>query len=258
MKKGCLLALLVGAALIGGIIFVAFQATKGVVKGADDFLALVGQGKLDEAYASTSAGLRKAQDRQTFERQVKTLGLDGYASSTWNSRSVENEVGKVEGTVETRSGTKVPLTMQLVKEDGTWKVLSFASRGSETKAPLPGDDEAKRLARESLVAFAEGVRTKDFTAFHGSISALWKAQASADDLKTKFESLAGSGLDFSGVKDATPVLDKPPAIDADGVLVIEGYVPGVPAGGAKTDFALKYVYEHPEWKLAGIRVRPVE
>jgi len=255
MKKGCLLALLLGAALIGGIIFVAFQATKGAVKGADDFLALVGSGKLDDAYASTATGLKKAHDRATFEQQVRALGLDGYVSSSWASRSVENDTGKVEGTVETKASGRVPLTIQLVKEDGAWKVLSFGRTGATAAAPMPKDDDLKRLVTATLGSFADAVKAKDFTAFHGQIAAAWKKQVKPEELKDVFGTFLEREIDLTGVKGEAPVFDKPTAIGANGVLAVSGYVPGVPAAEARTEFELEYAYEHPDWKLVGINVR---
>jgi hypothetical protein len=47
------------------------------------------------------------------------------------------------------------------------------------------------------------------------------------------------------------VFDEPPAIGEDGILTLAGHVPTTPL---RVLFNLRYRYEHPAWKLMGIRV----
>ena len=256
MKKGCLIALGVGVVLVAAILLFVFGLTHGAVKSADDFLAQIGAGKIEAAYQETSATLRKQQTLASFEQTVKELGLTDYASAFWSSREVKNDRAHLEGSVTTRAGGKVPLTMELVKEADGWKVLFLSAprAGVTTEKAgktLPTDEASRRLALESLLAFNQAVRNRDFTPFHQQISRLWQEQITPQKLNEIFAEFIDKQIDFSSIKEVDPILTEAPAIDSDGVLILEGYYPIRPA---KVHFRLKYIYEHPAWKLLGIKV----
>ncbi len=115
MKKGmwigCGLAALVGVVLCGGFLTLVaggvwgfFALTQPVADGAGDFLSLLAQDKIPEAYASAGGVLRAQNDEASFPFAVKKLGLTDYVSSSWNKRNISNQSGPVEGTVTTKSG----------------------------------------------------------------------------------------------------------------------------------------------------------
>ena len=52
-------------------------------------------------------------------RQGKLAGNQG---TFWHSRKVEGDEGDLEGTLELSGGTKLPLTVNLVKEKGDWRI----------------------------------------------------------------------------------------------------------------------------------------
>jgi len=57
--------------------------------------------------------------------------------------------------------------------------------------------------------------------------------------------------EFGDIKEVSPVLDEAPIIDNDGILIVSGYFP---TQRMNLKFILRYIYEHPEWKLFGVRV----
>ena len=145
MKKGwligCGVAILVIALCAGlGTMFVAgiFGLTQPVVDASNEFLALLGQGKIGEAYASTADGFRAQQDESSFTAAVKQLGLTEYASASWQSREINNNEGSVEGTVTTKGGGTKPIAIRLVKENGKWKVVSVRYGGVDLATSRPG------------------------------------------------------------------------------------------------------------------------
>src|SRR5262249_8810522 len=77
-----------------------------------------------QAYLSTAKALRAQQDEASFTKAVRGLGLTEYASVSWHQRRIDNDQGRLEGAVTTKQGGVIPVTLTLVKEDGTWKVLS--------------------------------------------------------------------------------------------------------------------------------------
>lgn len=271
MGKGCLIGCGVVAALgvmvliCAGIAgFIAFGATAPVAAAADAFLEQLGQGQVAEAYQSAAQGLRERQDEAAFAAQVEELGLTEYESSWWSNRNIENNKGYVAGTITTRSGGDLPLEIDLVYEDETWKVLSFAAStaGPEGEAPLflpepsderpqPSDDEVAELVRDTLVSLNKAVLADDFTSFHADVARLWQNEASPEELAEIFAEFTAQGIDITGVAEAEPVLNAPPTIDDDGFLHARGYSL---IDERQVDFDLTYAYEHPAWKLVGIEV----
>ncbi len=259
MKKGCLIALgVAGGLAVVGVIVVAlvFGLTRGAAKAGDDFLALTSSGKIREAYESCSTTLKTQQSFEAFERAVQRLGLTEVTSASWSNREMKNDRVHLDGTGSTRAGGKVPLTMDLIKEAGNWKVVAVNVPAAGVavaagEAKMPSDSELRALALDSLLAFNEAVRADDFARFHEQISAAWQEQITAEQLATAFHDFTEKHIDIGGIKDVQPIFNEPPQIDSNGVLVLSGYYPAKPN---RVVFRLKYVYEHPNWKLFGIKV----
>jgi hypothetical protein len=263
MKKGCLIALAVGFALIVGavalVVFV-FGLTSGAVKSGEDFLGLIGSGKIAAAYESASATLKSQQTLDSFTQSVKGLGLTDYASASWSTREVKNDRAHLEGSVKTRAGGKIPLDMDLVKESGAWKVIYLSAPQSGVTASgggkqIPSDDKSKALILDSLLDFNKAVKDENFDNFHANISRAWQEQITAEKLKEVFRQFIDKKLNISSIQAVDPVLSEPPQINSDGLLILKGYYPAHPL---KVNFQLKYIYEHPAWKLFGIQVNANE
>jgi hypothetical protein len=256
MKKGCLIAVGIGLGLIVIVILLAFGLTRGAVKAGNEFLGLIGSGKIAAAYKNASPTLRSQQTEESFEQAVKNLGLTDFASVSWSSRETNNGRAHLEGSVTTRSRGKIPLTMELVKESGTWRVISLTAPQAGASVEqggkqLPSDEKAKTLILESLLAFNKAVQAKNFAGFHQQISQAWQEQITPDQLKEVFQQFIDNNLDISSIREVQPVLSAAPQINSDGLLILEGYYPTHPN---KVTFQLKYIYEHPAWKLFGIQV----
>jgi hypothetical protein len=256
MKKGCLIAIVSVVAVIGGIVALVFGMTSGVVKASDEFLALLGGGKITEAWQSTSPSFRAQQTQEAFGKTVKDLGLTEFASSSWSSRGFTNDQGYVEGTVTTKSRGSIPLRMDLMKESGTWRVYSLSAPragAAEEKGgrAVPSDTELKALVLDSLMAFNKGLQAKSFVEFHKGISIVWQKQITAEQLLEAFRTFVENELNLSFIEGLTPTFDSPAAFNSDGVLVVVGTYPSEPK---KVHFTLKYLAENFGWKLIGINV----
>ena len=133
--------LLVGGIVVGGLVLLAvvvggfvsflFSTTQPLVDGSNDFLSLLGQGKIAEAYASTADEYRAQQDEASFTAAVKQHGLTEYASATWYNRKRNTSDGKVGGTVTTKDGGSKAVAIHLVEEQGKWKVAKVRWAGVE-------------------------------------------------------------------------------------------------------------------------------
>ena len=146
---GCGVAGALGAGLLAGLVALlvgaAFALTRPVVDASEPFLALLGQGKIGEAYASAGDGLRAQQDGASFAEAVRRLGLTDYSSASWHSRQVENGQGVAEGTVTTKGGGSKPVSVRLVREGGRWVVVGVRYGGVELVAVTA--PQGRRTAR---------------------------------------------------------------------------------------------------------------
>lgn len=242
--------------LCGGLAYFGYSVAKGVFQGADDFLALVGQGQFEQAYQEAAAGLRNAESLESFTEGMKKMGLDGYTSSNWSGFQVENNRAVIEGTVTTKTGS-IPLKVTLVNENDKWRVLRIdATTGGTSqrrdRPNLPGDAELRRLVQDTTRDFVQAVREESFVEFYEKISDLWKAQTNAGELEKTFK-------DFFPLKDripdwesVEPVFDTPPRLDENNALKLKGYFA---ARNGKLEFDLSYIYEHPKWKLSGVTMK---
>lgn len=120
---------------------------------------------------------------------------------------------------------------------------------------LPKNKELKALAFDSLFAFNKAVQEKSFAHFHEErLSSLFRKQFPLEKFTAAFQVFIDKGYDISNIAKSEPVFDIPPAIDSDGLLVLQGHYPTQPN---KVTFKLTYVYESSAWKLLGINVQAI-
>src|SRR5439155_10848313 len=138
-----------------------------------------------DAYASAADGLRARQDEASFTGAVKQLGLTDYSSAAWHSRQIENQQGTADGTVTTKSGGSKPISVRLVRDGSKWTVVGVQYAGVElltikSPPPVPPGPELEQMVAEALLGFDQAVWTKDFTAFYGQLSDVWKKETTPE------------------------------------------------------------------------------
>ena len=119
------------AALAAAIVAAAFLITAGAAGAGDDFVKLVGESKYEEAYRSAAPEFRKETSLETFRALMQRFALDKAEGAAWSSREVSGGAARLEGTIKTRNGA-VAIKMQLVKQDGIWRVYGFSLRPAAT------------------------------------------------------------------------------------------------------------------------------
>ncbi|HVK15778.1 MAG TPA: hypothetical protein VM533_02455 [Fimbriiglobus sp.] len=263
MKKGWLIgcgAGILSAGLLAGlgvlIVGGTFALTRPVVDASEQFLDLLGQGRVAEAYASAADGLRSQHDEALFSGAVRQLGLTDYTSVSWHSRQIENQEGIAEGTVTTRSGDTRSVSVRLVRERDRWAVVGVRYGGVELASvqsppPVPSEAESERMAAETLLGFNRAVRDQDFTALYSTLSEVWKKETTPKQLQATFQEFLDKEIDIAPIKDVKPRLAPPPAVNDKGVLVIAGRYP---TQSPQVGFELKYARERGGWKLMAISV----
>lgn len=248
-------AIVVGSlvAFVAIIVFIAFRATAGIVETADHFFAAT---RIDNV-PGARIYLSDAFNRNVAETQLRAIiersGFGRMRDVSWNSRSIENGRGKLEGELTTSDGTRLPLTLLLVKEGDAWKIDEIGkTAGDAAAASLPTNAEQVALVRAAMHEFAVSANQKSMAHFRDSVSSLWQSQMSAADLDKAFRTFTDSGIDFLLLDRVSPQFDVQPAIDENGVLVIQGHYPTTPN---QLFFTQKFVREGMEWKLIGLHLQ---
>lgn len=231
--------------------------TSGIVEKTDQLFRFIKDNQIQEAYDQcTSEEFRKATSLESFKVFLEASALIHFKEAKWNSRSIENREGHLEGSVVTKDGGNIPIEVSLVKEKGQWKIHAIRKAASGLSEPggkkeIPDDMKLRELTVQAFGAFASAVNGKDFTDFHNGISKLWQAQITPLELNQVFKVFIEKEIDLTLLKDYEPVFSEKPMMDKDEFLRLEGYFPTKPS---MVFFNLSFVYEHPSWELSGINV----
>ena len=256
---GCGLICVLGLGLcIGlGVLLVnrIFAFTQPVVDASQQFLDLLGQGKITEAYASSADGFRTQQSETSFADAVKQLGLTDFSTVTWQNRQIVNQEGMAEGNVTTRKGETKPIAIRLVQEKGKWAVVGLRYGGVDmatfkTSTTVPAQADLERMVADALLSFNQAIKARDFAAFYDKLSDLWKNETTAEGLQKVFQDFIDKDIDISGIKSVKPKITMA-GMSNESFLSIAGYYPTKPS---QVRFELKHVNENGSWKLTGISV----
>ena len=83
-------------------------------------------GNIEAAYQETSEAFHQGTPIGKFSAFVDQFPiLKDAAEHSFASRSVENGVGKVSGTLTSSTGGVMPVEYRLVKENEAWKILNI-------------------------------------------------------------------------------------------------------------------------------------
>jgi hypothetical protein len=100
------------------------------------FLALLGEGKTQQAYQSAASTLQTRENEAAFTARMRRMGLTDYASVSWQHRRMQGRNrGYLEGNVTTRKGRVIRVVMILFEEGGAWKVESVSTLSAYSEAP---------------------------------------------------------------------------------------------------------------------------
>ncbi len=241
---------------------------------ADDFLLMLHDRKTAEAYDSTTtAHFRAMQSREDFNDVMDLLGLPlTYRLNVWRDRTLElSNRSRIRGTLIDLGGQDVKFTVDMVREQGDWKVNAFVDDARDGVGPgawfkqIPLRDNLYQITGETIRVFREGIEAGDMADFYAYMSDSFTIGISVERLQQAYQPYINANIDLTGIQELEPVYLELPAFtdvavgfDPDDfeviqdVMVIEGYYPLEPL---PVPFKFSYVYEHPEWKLFQFLVR---
>ena len=124
----------------------AFYFTAGMVGVVEKQLEFLRQGDIKSAYGLTSKDFQKATSLEKFTAFVKQYpSLSQNQGHTFTTRTIENNIGTVKGTLTARDGAVTPVMFQLVKEQGEWRILFIEARATGAGTGIKGEEKLLSL-----------------------------------------------------------------------------------------------------------------
>jgi hypothetical protein len=246
MTRKTVVRVAIGAVVaIAAIVGIAFYATSGVTRTADDFFARAHDGDMAAAYAMTSAELHDTADAAKLASFIKANRFDQVARTSWSNRSVENSVGTLDGSVTLDDGGVIPLHLQLVSEGGEWKIslikLAEAGVSGGDGATVPTASEIANLVTFHTGVFLDGVRQNDISYF----KQFWAGDVSEAELKNLVAIMRKAPDAAAALRDARPVVEQTQPLENGGFQAV-GYLETAPY---RYDYTYQFVRDGKDWKL---------
>ena len=245
---------------------------------AEAFLHLLRERKTAEAYhASTTAHFRALQTQEGFDKVMDLLGLPlTYRLDVWRDRTLElSNRSRIRGTLIDLGGEDVKFTVDMVREQGDWKVNAFVDDDRAGVGPgawfkqIPLREDLDALTAETIGLFRQSMEAGDMETFYRYMSDSFTIGITLERLQQAYQPyidfLKAGNFNLTGIEDLQPTYlelpafqDVPLGIDEEDyfvvqdVMILEGFYPTEPL---VVPFKFSYVYEHPEWKLFQFQVR---
>lgn len=117
-----------------GVVALAMWATAPLVEPIEEQLALLKEGRIEEAYNKTAGGFRNSTSLDQFKQFIESNPILMKISDTsFGSKEWENNLGTVTGSLTAEDGSVIPVTYRLVHENETWKILSISFNPEDQK-----------------------------------------------------------------------------------------------------------------------------
>lgn len=138
MPKGLKIALIVAGAfvaLIVAVFLLAYTATSGAAKVSDEFIDSLQAGDGDTAYSLLSAEVQEIAPEDEFAAFVDQVGPILNTEESKTSQEVESvdgvDTALVTYEITGTDGIEYVIAVELVEEDGEWRVSNFDSDTEE-------------------------------------------------------------------------------------------------------------------------------
>ena len=140
--KIILIAIAIFLVFVGLIIGCVFSMGTPVMKAGETFLTQIAAGQVDQAYQSTSKQFQQSISREKLDAFLKAYPVFANTKTvSFNEFSIENDnFGTINGTITATDGQVSKVSMDLVKENGEWRVLYI---GTTPSSEIPPANEAQ-------------------------------------------------------------------------------------------------------------------
>jgi hypothetical protein len=128
-------------------------------------------------------------------------------------------------------------------------VLAMPAAQAQNK--VPSERVLEALVKSSLLSLNDANVTGDYSVLHAKLSKPFREQFTPDRLKETFREFVDKHVDYEVIAADKPVYTKPPVVNGEGQLVVEGYFPTEPK---RVKFKLEFIPSDGEWKLIHLKV----
>lgn len=123
---GCGIAVLLAIGFACVLFFVVKKATAGPEEVIQKFLTDAGAGNYEAAYDAFSVPLKETQTLADFAAAAAANpSLFQVKETTFSNRSVDQSGAELSGTLTLESGTELPASFKLVRENDKWKFIAY-------------------------------------------------------------------------------------------------------------------------------------
>ena len=123
---GCAGAAIVVALLAVILAVVVKKATAGPEAVVKEFLAAAAAGDYPRAHSYFSVPLKQVQPLAEFQAAATARSsFFQVKDTTFSQRSIDTSGAQLSGSVTLTSGTQVPASFKLVRENGAWKLIGY-------------------------------------------------------------------------------------------------------------------------------------
>ncbi|MEM9412922.1 MAG: hypothetical protein AAGA30_17555, partial [Planctomycetota bacterium] len=263
MGRSLLVLMAVGGLFVVGVFGVIFLLFGSVLfmfnelsTPADQFLAAVASKNTEQAKSMLTIGFVNSLDDEEFDELVISNQLDKYESAYWTSTSIQNDAGTLEGAITLFTGATVPLKMELVYEQGAWKINDVArTDGKEFESDV--NESPSELSSE--IARVEKPESDDGDEDFGSNTEPGNQESAepwlADDSLTTDREVASDTKD----EVAEPVLSNDISQDGGGIdaLVLPDEVPVYEGDLAPADASIGLESAQPKTSINVVTVNDI-
>jgi hypothetical protein len=112
-------------AVCGSGVVLLVNMFSGMTEAADQFFVALKAHDYPAARDLMAEEFRANTTDEQLAALVERSALTSYKAAHWSSRSMRNDRGRLEGSLETETGGSIPMQLSLVKEGGRWRVYAL-------------------------------------------------------------------------------------------------------------------------------------
>ena len=117
--------------------------------------------------------------------------------------------------------------------------------------PLPDERTIQAMTREAMLQFNDAIQQRSFEDFYENVARAWQQQLTLGMLTRTFQGFIDQRTNLAAIRDVEAVLNPPPHLDSEGLLIVSGSYATKPH---RIGFTLKFFYEMPNWRVFGLDV----
>ncbi len=263
--------ILIVVAVAMAAIFLQPSEEQQVLQQLERFEQYIKDDYIYDSYQLIAARLQKVSFAG-YEESLADYGFDGDVDIDWKVAMYTGSEVTSTGNVKFADGNEDLLTLNLVREGGSWKIYSLVSRrvglfirenvtgvesgedlAANQNAVLPDEGELKKLAVETIQRFNEAIQIEFFGPFYQQISQAWQQQTAPAKLLAVFDPFIQKEVRLPGLRQAEVTFLREPEINEFNLLILNGTINSEQYGYV-VFFESKYAFEAGQWKLFGIDI----